>query len=168
MKTLAQHLHRLHFRDNLVRVFITICLIMPSAITAQAQQSTMLQGLAGKCLDVYGGVSDDGTDIILWPCHNGPNQQWRFARDGTIRGLAGKCLDVANATEDENAEIILYSCHGGPNQQWQLFSDKTIRGLGGKCLDILGALSDEGNYVVLRSCNGGPSQQWRKAVPFGD
>jgi hypothetical protein len=30
----------------------------------------------GKCLDVKGGGSDNGTPIDLWPCNGGTNQNW--------------------------------------------------------------------------------------------
>jgi cytochrome c len=35
-------------------------------------------GLGNKCLDVFGGNVADGTPIILFQCHGGINQQFRF------------------------------------------------------------------------------------------
>jgi hypothetical protein len=29
-----------------------------------------------KCLDVAEGSTDDGTLVLLWDCHGGPNQRW--------------------------------------------------------------------------------------------
>ena len=31
---------------------------------------------SGKCLDVAGWSTDDGTGIIQWQCHGGANQTW--------------------------------------------------------------------------------------------
>ncbi|PIM65951.1 glycosyl hydrolase, partial [Streptomyces sp. JV178] len=31
---------------------------------------------SGKCLDVSGGGSADGTLVHLWTCHGGANQKW--------------------------------------------------------------------------------------------
>ncbi|MGR3939696.1 ricin-type beta-trefoil lectin domain protein, partial [Streptomyces sp. BRA346] len=31
---------------------------------------------SGKCLDVSGAGSSDGTLVHLWTCHGGANQKW--------------------------------------------------------------------------------------------
>ncbi|WP_159392255.1 RICIN domain-containing protein, partial [Streptomyces stelliscabiei] len=31
---------------------------------------------SGKCLDVSGANSSDGTLVNLWTCHGGTNQKW--------------------------------------------------------------------------------------------
>src|SRR6185437_8094964 len=35
-----------------------------------------IKGMNGKCLDVKGSNTADGTPIILYTCHGGPNQTW--------------------------------------------------------------------------------------------
>jgi Ricin-type beta-trefoil lectin domain len=142
-------------------------LVMIAPTTGYSQGSTLLGGLAGKCLDVAGGNPNDGTPIILWPCRkNAPNQLWRFASHSTIRGLAGKCLDVAGGNPNDGTPIILWPCHGGPNQQWHLLEDRTIRGLAGKCLDVARGSSNDGTPIILWPCHGGPNQQWVERVFF--
>lgn len=31
---------------------------------------------SGKCLDAEGGTTNDGTRLIIWPCHRQANQRW--------------------------------------------------------------------------------------------
>ncbi|MFD0635544.1 ricin-type beta-trefoil lectin domain protein [Catenulispora yoronensis] len=62
------------------------------AATASAS-GEVLSGLPGKCLDVNGGNSADGTSVQLWSCNHGTAQSWKVYSDGTLRAL-GKCLDA--------------------------------------------------------------------------
>jgi Ricin-type beta-trefoil lectin domain-like len=81
---------------------------------------------SGKCLDVYGGSTDDGASVIQFSCHGGYNQQWRLWDVGggyyelTARH-SGKCLDVYGGSTDDGASVIQFSCHGGYNQQWGFY-----------------------------------------------
>ncbi len=38
---------------------------------------------SNQCLDLYGGLADDGAEIGLWSCHTGYNQYFRVTRDIT-------------------------------------------------------------------------------------
>ena len=50
----------------------------------------------GKCLDVSGGGTADGTKIQLWTCNGSGAQNWTPQSDGTLRNpQSGKCLDVS-------------------------------------------------------------------------
>ena len=57
-------------------LLLTLCLTLSPAAFFDESHAAEIRGIAGKCLDVSGGGSDDGTPIILWPCHGGGNQQW--------------------------------------------------------------------------------------------
>ncbi|MGW0657222.1 ricin-type beta-trefoil lectin domain protein, partial [Streptomyces umbrinus] len=61
-----------------------------TASPAQAATGT-ITGLAGKCLDVAGANSADGTAVQLYDCNGTAAQQWTVGSDGTVRAL-GKCL----------------------------------------------------------------------------
>jgi hypothetical protein len=37
---------------------------------------TLLNVRSGRCLDATGGYSANGTRLILYTCHTGPNQKW--------------------------------------------------------------------------------------------
>ncbi|MGW4824923.1 ricin-type beta-trefoil lectin domain protein [Streptomyces sp. NPDC004227] len=74
-------------------------------------------GLAGKCLDVAGAGSADGTAVQLYDCNGTAAQQWTVRSDGTIRAL-GKCLDVTGGSTADGAKVQLWSCTGAANQKW--------------------------------------------------
>jgi hypothetical protein len=75
-----------------------------------------LTGLAGKCLDVAGADSADGTPVQLYDCNGTAAQQWTVGGDGTVRAL-GKCLDVTGNSTADGAKAQLWSCTGGANQK---------------------------------------------------
>jgi type 1 glutamine amidotransferase len=112
-------------------------------------------GASGKCVDVNGAGTADGTKIQLWTCTGGTNQQW--TRDGgTLRSL-GKCM-TATGTGD-GALVQLFTCNGGAGQTWTAQADGTIRN-GTKCLDANGGSTANGTQLIIWSCHGGTNQRW--------
>jgi poly(hydroxyalkanoate) depolymerase family esterase len=124
--------------------------------------ATALVGAAsGRCLDVPGGSTANGTQPIIWDCHGGTNQQWTVG-GGSIQAL-GKCLDSpTNATAGVKAQ--LWDCTGAANQQWSIGSDGTIRNAqSGLCLDVNRAATANGSTVILWTCTGAANQRWNRA-----
>ncbi|MEV8527298.1 MULTISPECIES: ricin-type beta-trefoil lectin domain protein [unclassified Streptomyces] len=116
-------------------------------------------GVAGKCLDVNGGNSANGTAAQIWSC-NGADAQWWSARsDGTLRAL-GKCLDATGGGTANGTKIEIWDCNGGTNQQWQAYNGGYRNPVSGRCLDDPGASTTDGTQLVLWDCNGGTNQQW--------
>jgi type 1 glutamine amidotransferase len=75
----------------------------------------------GRCLDVSGSGTADGTAIQLWDCNGTGAQNWAAQPDGTVRNpQSGKCLDAAGASSADGTLLHLWSCHGGTNQRWTL------------------------------------------------
>ncbi|WP_204019275.1 RICIN domain-containing protein, partial [Micromonospora sediminimaris] len=75
----------------------------------------------GKCLDVNGAGSADGTKIQLWTCNGGGAQVWSAQSNGTLRNPnSGKCLDVSNNSSADGQAVHLWTCHTGANQRWVL------------------------------------------------
>jgi poly(hydroxyalkanoate) depolymerase family esterase len=123
--------------------------------------TTTLVGVAsGRCLDVPGGSSANGTQPNIWDCHGGTNQQWAVSGQ-TIRSL-GKCLDApTNATAGVKAQ--LWDCNGQTNQQWNLNADGTIRNVqSGLCLDVNHAATANGSPVILWTCTASANQRWAR------
>ena len=115
-----------------------------------------ITGASGKCVDVSGGSSADGTRIQLWTCNGQANQQW--TRTGnTLRSL-GKCMTTAG-TGDGSA-VQLSTCTGSTAQNWTAQSDGTLRSSGGKCLDANGGSSANGTQLIIWTCHGGTNQRW--------
>ncbi|GAB3834932.1 ThuA domain-containing protein [Dactylosporangium cerinum] len=119
-----------------------------------------VKGLAGKCLDVRGGSSADGTQIQLYSCQGNAAQTW--TRSGqTLRAL-GKCLDVNGGGTANGTKVQLWTCNGGGAQNWVAQSDGTLRNpQSGKCLDVSGNNSADGTVVHLWTCiSGAANQKW--------
>jgi hypothetical protein len=72
---------------------------------------------------VPNGSTTNGTQVIIWDCHGGTNQQWNANANGTITGVqSGLRLDANGAGTANGTRLILWSCHGGTNQQWSMRS----------------------------------------------
>ncbi|MFC4536893.1 ricin-type beta-trefoil lectin domain protein [Sphaerisporangium dianthi] len=117
-----------------------------------------ITGYGGKCVDVAGAGSANGTQIQLYTCNGSAAQQWTTGSDGTLRAL-GKCLDVAAASSANGTKVQLYDCNGSAAQVWTAQSDGTLRALG-KCLDATGPSSADGTPLQIWDCFAGANQKW--------
>ncbi|MEV5891677.1 extracellular catalytic domain type 1 short-chain-length polyhydroxyalkanoate depolymerase [Nonomuraea fuscirosea] len=116
---------------------------------------------SGRCLDVPGAATADGTQVQLWDCNGRANQQWAATAAGELRVYGGKCLDAAGA--GNGAGIQIYACHGGANQRWRLNADGSITGVqSGLCLDAVGQGTANGVRLQLYTCHGGANQRWTR------
>ncbi|MEO3816480.1 endo-1,4-beta-xylanase [Plantactinospora sp. B24E8] len=116
---------------------------------------------SGRCLDVNGASSANGTQMLIWDCHSGANQQ--FTQNGRALQVMGKCLDVPNnAAAGTRAQI--WDCSGAANQQWTVNSNGTISNAQtGLCLDVNGNNTANGTAVIVWSCHGNANQRWTRA-----
>ena len=65
----------------------------------------------GKCLDISGGGTADGTKIQLWTCNGTGAQNWSAQADGTLRNpQSGKCLDVSGNNSADGTAVHLWTC----------------------------------------------------------
>ncbi|GAB1332273.1 endo-1,4-beta-xylanase [Streptomyces sennicomposti] len=116
---------------------------------------------SGRCLDVPNSSTSDGTQVQLWDCHGGTNQQWAQTDAGELRVYGDKCLDAAGT--GNGAKVQIYSCWGGDNQKWRLNSDGSIVGVqSGLCLDAVGNGTANGTQLQLYSCSNGSNQRWTR------
>jgi poly(3-hydroxybutyrate) depolymerase len=116
---------------------------------------------SGRCLDVNGASSANGSQMIVWDCHTNANQQ--FTVSGQALQVMGKCLDVpANAAA--GTRVRIWDCNGGANQQWNINTSGTISNVqSGLCLDVSGAGTANGTAVNVWSCHTGANQRWARA-----
>ncbi|WP_412542390.1 RICIN domain-containing protein [Longispora sp. K20-0274] len=111
-----------------------------------------IRGVAsGRCVDVPGSVTTDGTPLVLWDCHGGANQAWNRPGDGTLRAL-GKCATVAGSN------VVLSACTGAATQQWTVTGPTVTNA--GLCLDANGGGTANNTKVIVWACHGGANQQW--------
>ncbi|MFD0393220.1 RICIN domain-containing protein [Streptomyces nogalater] len=77
----------------------------------------------GKCLDVEGGSTANGTKAHLWDCGSWDSQKWAFQSNGTLKNLkSGRCLDIEGQSTAEGARLHLWDCGTWASQKWTLTS----------------------------------------------
>ncbi|MHC3472852.1 lectin [Streptomyces sp. 7R007] len=131
-----------------------------SVTTGSTSTGAPIRGLAGKCVDVAGANSANGTPVQLYDCNGTAAQQWTVGSDGTIRAL-GKCLDVTDNGTADGSTVQLWDCTGGPNQKWAVSSaNDIVNPQADKCLDVTGNNSANGTRLQIWTCTGGANQKW--------
>ncbi|AVH60198.1 MULTISPECIES: chitinase [Streptomyces] len=120
-----------------------------------------ITGYGGKCVDVAGANTANGTAVQMYDCNGTSAQQWTVGSDGTIRAL-GKCMDVTAAGTANGTKIQLYDCNGTGAQVWQRGSnDSLVNPAAGKCLDVTDWSSANGARLQIWSCAGTANQQFQ-------
>lgn len=124
-------------------------------------------GLGGKCVDIAGANSGNGTPVQLYDCNGTAAQQWNVGSDGTLQAL-GKCLDVtsggtAGGTAD-GTPAQLWDCNGTAAQRWNVTAAHDIvNPQADKCLDATGNSSANGTRLQIWTCTGAANQKWTVA-----
>ncbi len=119
-----------------------------------------IRGLAGKCLDVAGAATADGTKIQLYTCNGTAAQNWTVTPNGPVKAL-GKCLDVAGAGTANGTKVQLWTCNGTGAQVWSAQADGSLRNpASGRCLDVSGNVSTDGQQIHIWDCLGANNQKW--------
>jgi hypothetical protein len=127
---------------------------------ALAATAGPITGLGGKCVDVAGANSANGTPVQLYDCNGTNAQNWTVGNsDNSIRAL-GKCMDVTAAGTANGTKIQLYDCNGTSAQKWTASNGQLINTGSGKCLDATNWSSANGNQLQIWSCTAGANQQW--------
>ncbi|MFE5036800.1 glycoside hydrolase family 19 protein [Streptomyces sp. NPDC056683] len=138
----------------------------PLTATPAAAATGTVTGLAGKCLDVAGAGTADGTPVQLYDCNGTGAQQWTTGADNTLRAL-GKCLDVTGNSTADGAKVQLWTCTGAANQQWTVTAAHDIvNPAANKCLDVRDNNSANGTRLQIWTCTGAANQKWN--APAGD
>ncbi|MFF4590071.1 ricin-type beta-trefoil lectin domain protein [Streptomyces sp. NPDC001388] len=118
-------------------------------------------GLAGKCLDVAGGSSADGTAVQLHDCNGTAAQKWTVTADGSVQAL-GKCLDVTSGSTADGAKVQLYGCNGTGAQRWSYdaATGDVVNLAADRCLDVTDNSPVNGARAQIWSCTGAANQKW--------
>jgi hypothetical protein len=127
--------------------------------TAMAADAGPITGLAGKCVDVAGANSANGTAVQLWDCNGSGAQRWSV--DGDRVQALGKCLDVAAASTADGAKVQLYDCNGTGAQKWTARDGQLVNSGSGKCLEAAGQSSASGTRLQISTCTTAANQKWQ-------
>ncbi|MEJ2858465.1 MULTISPECIES: family 16 glycosylhydrolase [unclassified Saccharothrix] len=132
--------------------------------TSDSSGGGRITGVGGKCVDVAGANTANGTPVQLWDCNGTAAQQWSRPGDGTIRAL-GKCLDAASGGTADGTLVQLWDCNGTGAQKWAVSGANDIVNIqADKCLDAQNASSANGTRLQLWTCTGGANQKWTVAA----
>ncbi|MFI7296130.1 non-reducing end alpha-L-arabinofuranosidase family hydrolase [Streptomyces sp. NPDC050121] len=144
-----------------VAALVTLAAMLVAA-PAQAATSGALRGVgSGRCLDVSGASQTDGTNVQIWDCTGGSNQQWTLTDSNQLTVYGNKCLDVPGHATTAGTRPVIWACNGGTNQQWRVNSDGTVVAVeSGLCLDVSGGGTANGTAVQLWNCTGANNQKW--------
>jgi hypothetical protein len=118
-----------------------------------------IHGYGGKCVDVAGASSANGTAVQLYTCNGTAAQSWTHSGN-TLQAL-GKCMDVTGAGTANGTKVQLYACNGTTAQAWTVGANNSLVNTNsGKCLDATGPSSADGTRLQIWSCSGGANQNW--------
>lgn len=119
-----------------------------------------ITGLGGKCVDIAGANSTNGTPVQLYDCNGTAAQQWSVGGDRTIRAL-GKCLDVTSGGTADGSLVQLGDCNGTGAQRWSVnAAHDIVNPQADKCLDATGNSSANGTRLQIWTCTGAANQKW--------
>jgi hypothetical protein len=136
----------------------------------------LMKGVGGKCIEVAGGSTVNGTKIQLATCNSDNKQKWTplFA-EGAAKTIqpgtefsfinfklgTSQCLDVASSGILNGTAVHYWHCNGTGAQIWKMGPNNSlVNPNSGKCLDTTGGGSSDGTQLVINECNGSASQRW--------
>jgi PKD repeat protein len=117
-----------------------------------------ITGVGGKCVDVSGSATADGTKIQLWTCNGTGAQSWT-PTGGTLRAL-GKCMDVSGGGTADNTRVQLWTCNGTGAQNWTPAGGTLVNPQSNKCLTPQANGTTDGTQLVILPCSGAANQRW--------
>lgn len=144
---------------------MTLGLMVGVTTSAQAETYYEIYNYkANKCLSLAnGGSTANGTNIIIYTCNDGREQDWQLVESGAYPGYyyiknykAGtdQCISVSGGgSTADGAALILWTCNGGGEQRWRfdakgggwiaLMNDKS-----GKAMSLDGASTANNTRAV--------------------
>ncbi|MGW5420522.1 non-reducing end alpha-L-arabinofuranosidase family hydrolase [Streptomyces sp. NPDC003943] len=128
-----------------------------------------IRGVAsGRCVDIPGSATANGTPAQLWDCSGQANQRWTHTAAKQLKVYDDKCLDAKGKGTTNSTSVVIWDCNGGANQQWTLNANGTITGVqSGLCLDAVGAATANGTRIQLYTCASVGNQKWTGPSPAG-
>lgn len=151
-------------------LYVVIALLLPYSVSADIVNwpGAIAAKHSGKCLDVFGGSSADGSGIIQYTCNGQNNQKWilRPYKDAyqVVVNHSGKCLNVSGASQADAAETIQALCTGANNQLWYARPQgdyfQLVAKHSGKCLNVFGATQNNAEKIIQWPCGGGDNEFW--------
>ncbi|QES47791.1 1,4-beta-xylanase [Streptomyces venezuelae] len=116
---------------------------------------------SGRCIDIPGSATANGTQAQLRDCGGQPSQRWTHTAAKQLKVHGNKCMDAKSKGTTNGTPVVIWDCNGGANQQWNINTDGTITGVqSGLCLDAVGAATANGTRIQLHTCAPVGNQKW--------
>ncbi|MBC3842148.1 RICIN domain-containing protein [Streptacidiphilus sp. 4-A2] len=75
--------------------------------------------IMGKCLDVTGSGTTNGTAVDLYTCNGTGAQTWTNGPNGSlVNPKSGLCLADPGSATIPGTDVILWTCDNGSEQNW--------------------------------------------------
>ena len=122
-------------------------------------------------LDVYGGQTVPGAQVLQWTPFNHTNQQWNIVPSGdgnsyhVVNVNSGKLLNVVGGATTPGAYVVQWPQEGGLNERWNIVASvagayNIVSVNSGLCLDVEGGSVSPGAKLLQWTCHGGTNQRW--------
>ena len=144
---------------GLASVIVTFVFAAPVSAQVRGAPAIASYHAQGFCLDTRASDSQ----ILLWGCHGGSNQGFRFVTGnyGMLSLGDQRCLTSGLVS---GAPLTAQACTNATNQRWGFQPNGTLRNETGLCADIEGGGRGQGARILGYSCQGSSNQQWYPAV----
>jgi hypothetical protein len=75
----------------------------------------------GRCLDINGNGTANGTQVELWDCNGAGGQNWVQQADGSLLNpQSGRCLDDPSGNTANGTRLQIWDCNGSAAQKFTL------------------------------------------------
>jgi hypothetical protein len=115
----------------------------------------------GKCLNIVGNGTANGSKLQLWSCNGGANELWEIVGGyGELYNPAsGKCIDDPYNSEKNGTQLDIWSCNGALWQAWFLPGSPFESAVSGKCINDSGSSAANGAAIASYTCNGAGNEK---------
>lgn len=124
---------------------------------------SLINQRSGKCLDVAGGRTFNGTNVQSYQCNDSNAQKWLYEpATGFLRSgvNSNKCLDNGGQNRN-NGKLVIWGCQNSNNMRWDFVGNAIVPRVNhGFAVDAYG--TDNSSNVGIWSKHSGSNQQWVK------
>jgi len=125
---------------------------------------------SGKAIDVAGGSTAQGGNILQWANSNTTNQRWVITAVGNnaysiVNVNSGMAMDLEGGGAANGANILQWGWNGGNNQKWLFQPDgggffTIVSVASGRAVDVANGSTADGGNIIQWDINGANNQKW--------
>jgi cytochrome c peroxidase len=137
--------------------------------------STIINVNSNQCIDIFGGRTTAGADVIQYGCHGGDNQKFQFdlvsgtAGTYTVKAVhSGLCMDISGGALTAGTKLIQNICSSTNSQRFSVTrqADGSYRMQAvhsGLTVLVPGGSTTQAAVLQQGAWTGANSQKWRVA-----